>query len=150
MYYRGSFFFRTLAVLLMVGFLVLGAALIFQAGRATGYSLGLASGSAEVLIPGAQPIGMFPSAPFMILLALLCLGGMSFLFFFAMMGIFGRKRWQAYGRHKHTHDWDAAHTAHWGTPPWWRERKPDEPSPGAAESQGQQNTKADDQASADA
>ncbi len=133
MYYRGSFFFRALAALMLVGFLVLGAALIFQAGRATGFSLGVASGGSDVLLPGAQPFGMYPGGPFMLFLGFVCLAGLAFPFFFAMMGIFGRKRWKAHGMHGHPKEWDEAYAARWGTPPWWREPKPEDTPPGGKE-----------------
>ena len=136
MYYRGSFFLRALAALMLVGFLVLGAALIFQAGRATGFSLGLSSTGSEVLLPGPQPWGMYPGAPFMLLLALLCFGGLFFMFFFAVAGIFRRKHWKAHGMHRHPKEWDEAYAARGGTPPWWREQKPDEASPVADEAPG--------------
>jgi hypothetical protein len=150
MYYRGSFFFRALAAMLLLIFLVVGAALIFQAGSATGYTLGLSAGGSEAALPGAQPWGMSLSGPFMLLLALMCFGGLSFLVFFGLLGILGRKRWMVHATRRHPGDWDQAHAAHWGTPPWWRERKPEEQSQGSAEDPGSQIPQDDQQAPAEA
>ena len=152
MFYRGSFFFRALAALLVVGGLIIGGVLIFQAGQAMGYSQGaaLASGEAPALPPSAPyypgyawpHFGFFP----FMLFPLFCLGGLALLAFFAIGGFFRRHAWGYppqgpqpgaawYGWHEHSHPW--------GPPPW--AKQPQTTEPGAeeqAQAKGQEQAEA--------
>lgn len=65
--FRGHFIFRLLGMLLLVGLLIGGSALLFRAGESQGYALGLAASGKELTAPapGANPApGMFPGYPF--------------------------------------------------------------------------------------
>ena len=140
MFYRGSFFFRALAALLLVGGLIIGGLLIFQAGQAMGYTQGatMAGGETPALPPGAPYYSgyawpHFGFFPFM-LLPLLCLGGLALLAFGAIGGFFRRHAWGYppkgpqsdaawQGWHEHPHPW--------GPPPW--AKQPQAAEPGAEE-----------------
>jgi hypothetical protein len=150
MFFRGSFFFRALAALLVVGVLIIGGMLIFQAGQSQGYALGAASAGGEVpALPSGVPyypaymgphFGFFP----FMLLPFLCLGGLV-LFAFAAMGGFFRHRHWGYapggphseaawqGWHEHTHPW--------GPPPWAKQPTSE---PEAAEPEQPKGQKQDD------
>jgi len=57
MFGRGSFFLRILGVLILIGLLLVGGALLFRAGQAQGYQMGAAaSAAASGETPGTAPV----------------------------------------------------------------------------------------------
>jgi len=109
MYRRGSLVFRILGVLVLIGILVAAGTLIYQAGQAQGYALGVATGGNDPstgtpstpVYPGYGP-GYWPGFyrpfffPFGPLLGLFFWGGLFFLFFFGIGGLF-RRGWRQHG-----------------------------------------------------
>jgi hypothetical protein len=136
MFYRGSFFLRVLAALLLIGGLVIGGVLIFQAGQAIGYTQGAALSYGEV---PAQPPGapyypgyawpQFGFFPFLIL-PLLCLGGLALLAVLALGGFFRYRVWGCPPKGAQTgaawQGWHA-HPHPWGPPPWATQSEATEP-----------------------
>lgn len=60
--FRGNFFFRAIAALILVGLLAAGGYFIFQAGQAQGYAMGVAASAASAA-PGGSSSGVAPSVP---------------------------------------------------------------------------------------
>jgi hypothetical protein len=100
----GYFFFRVLAGVLTLAALIIGGVLIYNAGQAQGYALGLATSGegaqlqapAAPIYPGGAPywgwhFGFFPFSPFF---GLFCFGGLILLLFFAIGGIFRPMHWR--------------------------------------------------------
>lgn len=138
---RSSFFVRALAGLVLAGLLLAGGALLFQAGQAQGYQMGLvaadraAGGETQAVTPplpygywpayARPPFGLFPFAPLgglcgSILIVLLAL--------FALRLIFWPRRWFYDG--KGAGNW-RNHPHPWGPPPWTREQQ--RPEAGSSE-----------------
>jgi hypothetical protein len=132
MFRTGSFFLRLLGFLVLVGLLIAGGALIYQAGQNQGYLLGQAAAGAEApagvqpapLAPGYLPyyyyrphFGFFPFGGFFGLF----LGAL--LIFFLLRLVFWPRHWGYHGwghRYGGWHD----HPHEWGGPPWSeRERR---------------------------
>jgi len=149
---RGSFFLRSLGVLILIGLLLAGGALLFRAGQVQGYQMGAAaSAAASSEAPGTSPavpygpgywpgywphypgphFGFTPFFPFgglcgSILLVLLVL--------FALRLIFRPRHWFYPGKGpggwgEHPHAW-GSHG--WGPPPWMKDQPPAESGPGGA------------------
>jgi hypothetical protein len=109
---KGSFWFSLTAFFVLAVILVIGGALLYQAGQAQGYALGLAatSGDAPAALPAAgvyavQPWVGFPGAG--LWFALLCLLPLAFIVFLSALrfvtwriwggpSYYGYRRW---GRH---------------------------------------------------
>jgi hypothetical protein len=132
---RGSFFLRALGALILIGVLLAGGVLLYQAGQAQGYQMGVAAASqaAGGETPGTAPMvpygpgywpysrgphfGFFPFFPFgwlcgSIFLVLLVL--------FALRMIFWPRRWHHHGKgpggwEGHPHPWGPYG---WGQTPW--------------------------------
>ena len=155
MSHRGSFFLRFLGVLILVGILLAGGALLYRAGQTQGYQMGAAAASsaAEGETPGTAPLvpygpgywpyyprphfGLFPFFPFgglcsSILLVLLVL--------FALRLIFWPRHWFYHGKGpggwgEHPHEW-GSHP--WGPPPWTKDQPGSETEPGGAKTAADQ------------
>jgi hypothetical protein len=142
MYRRGSIFLRVLGVLILVGILLAGGALLFRAGQTQGYQMGAAAASQATSgeMPGTAPVvpygsgywsyypgahfGFFPFFPFgglcgSILLVLLVM--------FALRLIFRPRGW--FYHDKAPGGW-GPHS--WGPPPWMRDQPQAEPGPEGA------------------
>lgn len=134
MFRRGSFFLRVLGALILMGVVLAGGVVLFQAGQSQGFQMGMAAASSTAgnetqgtmpLVPYgpgywpyyARPhFGFSPFFPFgglcgSILMVLLAL--------FALRLIFWPRRWLyhgngpgAWGNHPHP----------WGPPPWMKEQ----------------------------
>jgi hypothetical protein len=102
MFFRGRFLFRFLAALLLIGILVGGAVMLYQAGMAQGYAMGVAASGKAVqppsagmpyyypgFYPGFWRPGFFWPGPFF---GLFFFGGLIFLFFF-IGGLFRARAW---------------------------------------------------------
>ena len=152
---RGSFFLRSLGVLILIGVLLAGGALLFQAGQAQGYQIGVAAAGQAVngetpgtapLVPYGRgywpyyarpPFGFFPFFPFgglcgSILMVLLVL--------FALRLIFRPRHWFYHGKGpgdwgEHPHEW-GPHP--WGPPPWTRDQQQAEPGQGGTKTAADQ------------
>ncbi|OGO33618.1 MAG: hypothetical protein A2W35_14290 [Chloroflexi bacterium RBG_16_57_11] len=159
MSYRGSFFLRALGVLILIGVLLAGGALLFRAGQAQGYQTGIAAGVAASAAAGGETpgtasvtpygpgygpaywrnypgphFGFFPFFPFgglcgSILLVLLVL--------FALRLIFRPWGWFHHGKGpggwgEHPHEW-GPHG--WGPHTWG---PPPEPGPGGTKTTADQ------------
>jgi hypothetical protein len=128
---RGSFFLRLLGALILTGALLAGGALLFRAGQAQGYQMGVTAGAAAngetpetapvvPYSPGYWPaygpyypgphFGFFPFAPFGGLCGSILL---VFLALFALRLIF-RPRFWGHPGYWHGHPHPA------GGPPWTR------------------------------
>jgi hypothetical protein len=107
MFGRGSIVLRILGTLVLIGVLVAAGALIFQAGQAQGYALGLAASgkvgqNVAPAVPAPYPyypgywgpgfLGPRFFFPFGPLFGLLFFGGVVF-FFFVVGGLFRARRW---------------------------------------------------------
>jgi hypothetical protein len=136
MFHKGHFILRLFGALLLIAALVGGGALLFRAGQAQGYAIGLANSAAEQLAPGANPApGAVPGPfygygyyrphfmPFFAPFGFLG-GGLIVLFFFLFVG--GIFRMFAWRRHAMWHTGYGSHGPWsggphpWGgpTPPW--------------------------------
>ena len=149
MFHKGHFVFRLLGTLLLIALLVGGGALLFRAGQAQGYTLGLAASGSQLTSPGANPApGGAPMPfygygfyrphfmPFFGPLGFLG-GGLALLFFFMVTGaIFRMFAMRHFLWHAGTHGPWAGGPHGWGghTPPWAQQPaapKPGEPQPTA-------------------
>jgi hypothetical protein len=131
MFRRGSFFIRVLAFFVIAGIVIGGAVLVYQAGQAQGYALGLAAGSSEALpgagalYPGYYPYPQFGFTPFGPLLGLLALGAL-FLLFFGLIGALFRPH--AWRTGHYPGGWNSGYAGPhpWGAPPAAKEQTPEE------------------------
>jgi len=147
MFRTGSFFIRLLGFLVLVGLLIAGGALIFQAGQTQGYLLGQAFAGAEApagvqpapLAPGYPPyyyyrphFGFFPFGGFFGLF----LGVL--LFFFLLRLVFWPRHWGHKYGHWHDHPPYQEGQHPWGDPRWSeRERRGETGEADKAHSTGQ-------------
>ena len=134
MFHRGSFFIRALAFFVIAGIFIGGGILIYQAGQAQGYALGLAAGSSESLAPGGLPYPgyylpylqpHFGFSPFGPLLGMLAFGALLFLFFGLMGAMFRPHAWRM-GHHPGSWQGGPAGPHPWGPPPAAKEQSPEE------------------------
>lgn len=135
--FRGSIIFRVLASLLLVGALVAAGIMLFQAGQAQGYAMGLAA-DGKTISPPAGPGMMVPGYgygfgywrphffPFGLFFCLIPL-----LFFFLFGGLFRAFAWRmhpgpwGYGPEGQGH-WDPHH---WHTHPQNPQPEGSKPAP---------------------
>lgn len=144
--FKGSFFWRLLAGLFLLGLLAVGGVLIFQAGQSVGYaaaSSGAASSGAAVE-PSAVPVpygrpwlyhpgmGITPFGFMLPFFGFICLAGFAFLFFGLLGALFRPWRW----RHAAWGAGDYPHPHPHGVPPW--ERQPTPPGAPSGEPSGGQ------------
>ncbi len=134
MFRAGSFLVRFLLALLLIGMLATGGYMLFQAGQAQGYALGLQAAGQEgqpaapevyglpYYYPGYLHSPHFFFFPFGPLLGFLFWG---LLIFFVFRGVFHRRNWAGPGHHH-------AYPPHWPQgQPWqgWAGREAP-PQPG--------------------
>lgn len=147
--FRKRFVFGILAMIVIVGLMSVGGAVLYRTGFAQGYATSItAEGDVdELTFPGrfypgykyhyGYPRGFFPGHLFG-----LFFGGLFFLMFVSAIFrmIFFRRWGMAYGPHpaawKHWYHHPDAHK--WGTPPWAKDEKvpeddPEAPDEGEAE-----------------
>jgi hypothetical protein len=138
---RGSFFLRALGALVLIGVLAAGGALLFQAGQAQGYQMGVTAASSAT---GGETQGATPLVPYgpaywpyyarphfgFFPFGWLC-GSilMVFLALFALRLVLWPRRWYHHG--KGPGDW-GDHPHPWGPPPWMREQPRPEAGQGGA------------------
>jgi hypothetical protein len=116
MFRTGSFIFRLVLALVLIGGLAAAGYMLFQAGQAQGYALGISAAGKEIQ-PAAPMMPYFPGYyyrphffffPFGPLLGLLFWG---FLIFFIAGRVFRHRHWQGAGPH------------HGYPPPWMRDQQ---------------------------
>ena len=138
MFQRGFFIFRFLGLLLLIALLVGGGSMLFQAGQAQGYAMGLAAAGKE--LPAPPPYyGYGWMAPHFSLfgpLMGLFFFGLPLLFvLFAVGGIFRRRSWM----HGHGSWAGGPQQGPWGPPPWGAApQQPPTPAPQDPPVPGQQ------------
>ena len=142
---RGSFFLRLLGVVILVGVMLAGGALLFRAGQAQGYQMGVAASAASAATAGGETPSTAQVAPYgpgywsgygpyypyphfgFFPFGWLC-GSIFFVFLalFALRWIFFPHRWHhdgkgGWGEHPHAwgpHPWGPPNeTRSWGTSP---------------------------------
>jgi hypothetical protein len=129
MFSRGSFVIRLLLALLFLGALAAAGVMLYQAGQAQGYALGLASGEAGTGTQVQPPAGAFYPGyyyhrpfffPFFPFFGFLFWGGLIFFGFLLLGRLFRPRHWQYGGPHS------------WGEAPPWARRQPGQPESGQA------------------
>ena len=113
MFRTGFFLFRLVGILVLIALLVGGASMLFHAGQAQGYAMGLNAAGKDLPVPapyygygyGWMAPHFSPFGPFMGLFFL----GLPLLFVFILVGgFFRRMAWGHGPQHMHA----------WGPPPW--------------------------------
>ncbi len=130
MFHKGFFFFRFLGFLLLVALLIGGGSMLFQAGQAQGYAMGLSNAGKDLPVPAPGPAPYFyghgwmmphfsPFGPLLGLFFFLCLPFL--LVVFLVGGIFRRMAW---GRGPWGGGPHHGYPPGWGTPPWAAGQQP--------------------------
>jgi len=130
MFRRGFFVFRLVGMLVLIALLVGGGSMLFRAGEAQGYAMGLNAAGKDLPVPapyygyGARGWMAPHFSPFGPLLGLFFFGLPLLFVFFAIGGFFRRMAW-GHGPH-HGHPWG---DRPWGPPPWAEGQQPPASAP---------------------